>query len=177
MASLNKILLGLFFFLMLLIIGEVIFLFMSNKQIANQSQANQVDIPSNVKLFPTTYPQQALKENQLVNLRTLKKGVVKIFSVHYVYEGKVVASEQYTTEGLKGFHLGVVADNGNRNDFYYVTPPTDIRVIRAGNEQVISLSQIQKGNFVQVSSDFDFLNVNIPDFKSDFKNVTIKVIK
>jgi len=158
----NKLLIGLLIFFFVLIIGEVAYLMLS----VNKSKG-VVEVVSSIKkseesadlcksLFPSSMPDQALNEGNLLNLRVLKKGIVKSSILKYQIVGMIEKVEYLTKDNNSAIRFVLKADNGDKNTFQYPEKPY-VTVKDVENEK-IGLFSIKETDKVAIDVAYEMMN-------------------
>ncbi|MDO8610913.1 MAG: hypothetical protein Q7R95_10310, partial [bacterium] len=148
--------------LFLIVVGEGGYLWLlSNKEkdaskIATQLQKSEQSLDLCKKLFPSPEPGQALNEGNLMNLRVLRKGIVKSSSITYQITGIIKEIEYLQKDNNKAIRFTLEADNGDHNNFQYPVQPY-VNVKNAQNKKV-DLFSLKKGDKITGSIVYEMMN-------------------
>lgn len=105
------------------------------------------------KLYPSPYPEQALPESSLENLRVLKKGILKNFNIEYELDG-IIESVEYSNNNPDRFFEIILSKNKNKNTFRFFRKGVENmavkKLIEGGKTVEASISDIKKGDKVSI---------------------------
>lgn len=183
MITLNKLIVRIFIILLIIVTGEVLYYFIfitpkSNPQPSSSSKSLPIPPPEYqtqqstdcsakcVLLFPSPFPQQAVKELELANLRVLKKDILKTMTVQYIYEGKLEKVEYNKYNNIPTIRFTIRSDGGDQNNFYYPQKPYIKIFDKKGSFDFFSL---KIGQSIRGKVEYDLLTGN-------FKEIEIKII-
>lgn len=176
----------------ILIIGEAIYLFIGNPLSLIKTSNSQANTSNGASItpsensskdsgqcqpeanfnncqffFPKSNPNQAFTENQLINLRVLKKGLVKSSTLNYQLEGVINKIENLGTAEEPQIRVIIEGNEGHLGSFTYKENP--LLSIKRINGEEIGLLDLKIDEKIGIDVEFDMI-------KEQYLNVEITVL-
>lgn len=164
-----------FFVLILLVVGEIVYYFFILTQNSQNKNTPLLTNPTSILiptlelkpelsenclqkcslLYPSPFPDQAIKELEFASLRALKKDILKSTLVQYTYEGTITKVEYGKFNDTPTVRFSIKSPSNNQNNFYYPQKPYLEIKDKTGT---LNFNALKVGQHVKADVNYDILN-------------------